>query len=187
MRLEAYAGQRDCIPTKPPFPLILGGWAYSNDTDKLHRWESTLEWATRNRCAELVSGIPEEQFYSVDSPTTYVVGPMGGPMYRQWDFQARTKPDATTLAHLLEMLLFRWPEIAGESLAKITRPGGFAGSKARRLIVRTNESALPPWGTWVKLAHEEEKRRTFTHLRKAINGALSPHEVDHIDFIPDKL
>jgi hypothetical protein len=185
-RLKTYAGQRDCEPPEPPFPLVLNGWAYSNDTDKLHRWEATVEWATRNGCADLVLNVPDQQFYCVESPTTYVVGPKGGPMYRQWDFQTRSKPDATTLTRLLETMISRWPELAGKDLAKITEPIEFAGTKARRLIIHADFSAPPPWGTWTELSFDEEKRRSFTRLREAINTTLAPHEVDHIDFVPAK-
>jgi hypothetical protein len=185
-RLKAHAERHDCQPGEPPFPLLLNGWAYSNDMDKLHRWEATLEWATRNGCADLVSGIKEEQFYCVDSPTSYVVGPMGGPMYRQWDHQARSKPDAASLVRLLEILKSRWPELARDGLDKITQPVSFAGSKARRLVVQADASALPPWGTWTELAHDEEKRRSFTRLRESINTAIAPHEVDHIDFVTNQ-
>ena len=42
--------------------------------------------------ANLVAEIPEQDFYFVDIPTCYPVGPMGGPMYRPWDFDAKSCP-----------------------------------------------------------------------------------------------
>lgn len=33
------------------------------------------------------------------------------------------------------------------------------------------------------LSSDESKRRTFTQFRHAINEALTPHEVDHIEFV----
>lgn len=185
-RLQAHASQHECIPSRPPIPLILNGWVYSNDTQKLQRWESTVYWAARNGCAELLWAIPEEAFYCVASPTTYKVGPMGGPMYRNWDFQPRTKPQDEMLAHLLKKLKGGWADIAGEDLAKITLPSRFSGTKARRLVVQAASSAIPPWGTWTELSSHEAKRRSFTRLRTNVNAIISPHEVDHIDFIPRK-
>lgn len=181
-RLQAHARSHACVPAQPPMPLILNGWAYSNDTDKLHRWESTVDWANKNGCAELLTGIAEGHFYCVDTPTTYTVGPMGGPMYRTWDFQPRNKPDALVLDSLLKTLISRWTEIAGPDISPITRPLQFDGTKARRLVVLAKPSATPPWGSWTQLAHDGEKRRTFTRFRAAVNAAIVPHEVDHIDF-----
>ncbi len=185
-RLEAYAHQRDCIPSRPPIPLILNAWVYSNDLEKLCRWENTVDWAARNGCSELLLAIPEEEFYCAVSPTSYVVGPMGGPMYRAWDVQPRTRPQHELLARLLKKLKEGWADIAGEDLAKITLPLGFSGTKARRLIVQAEASAIPPWGTWTELSSDPAKRRLFTRLRAAINAAISPHEVDHIDFTSGK-
>lgn len=167
-------------------PLILNGWGFSNDMDKLRRWEAMIEWANKNGCADLVETIPVDQFYCVETPTTYTVGPMGGPMYREWDFQPRHKPDAEVLQALVETLKSRWAEITGSQISEMTQPIRFDGSKARRLIVRATASMTPPWGTWETLSPDEEKRRSFTRLRAAINAAIAPHEVDHIDFVTDK-
>jgi hypothetical protein len=145
-----------------------------------------MAWATQNGCSDFLSEIPAEQFYCVETPTSYVVGPMGGPMFRQWDSQSRTKPDDATLVRLMEILESRWTEVVGQDLAKATSPIGFTGAKARRLVVLADGSALPPWGTWTERAFDEEKRRSFTRLRAAINSAIAPHEVDHIDFKPEK-
>lgn len=57
---------------------------YSNDVEKMHRWEETAALATDNECIEVVTGIPDFDFYFVNEPTTYAIGPAGGPMYRLW-------------------------------------------------------------------------------------------------------
>lgn len=180
--LRAHARTHTCDPVEPPMPLILNGWAFSNDLDKLHRWEAMVEWANKNGCADLLKSIPEEQFYCVETPASYTVGPMGGPMYREWDFQPRTKPDALILDSILEKLKSHWPEIAGSQISGMTQPLRFDGSKARRLVVRAIASTIPPWGSWEDLAPDEGRRRSFTRLRAAVNAAIAPHEVDHIDF-----
>ncbi len=96
--LAEYARQHTCTPPSPPTPLILNGWAYSNDVQKLERWKETVAWATDNGCTELVSGMPDHDFYFVETPTTYTVGPMGGPMYRAWDFEKKDRPRSEQLA-----------------------------------------------------------------------------------------
>jgi len=54
----------------PPKPLILAGWAYSNDIEKKKRWEETVDWATKNECQGLLKNIADEDFYFVTEPTS---------------------------------------------------------------------------------------------------------------------
>lgn len=97
-RPTSYARTRQCVPADPPKPLILAGWAYSNDIEKMRRWEETVAWATKNGCPDLV-GISDTDFYYVDEPTSYNVGPLGGPRYRPWDFEGEKRPPADQLSH----------------------------------------------------------------------------------------
>jgi hypothetical protein len=184
-RLTKFAKAHPCTPPSPPKPLILTGWAYSNDIEKMQRWEETVAWATDNGCSEVVTGIPDHDFYFVSEPTTYAIGPTGGPMYRPWDFDSKLRPSSEDVARHFEMLKSRWSEIVGLELAHITHPLAFTGEKARRLLVQAQYSASPPWGGWVCLSSVETERRTFTRFREAINKAIALHEIDHIDFITD--
>ena len=181
-RLTQYAESRPCSPASPPRPLILAGWVYSNDMDKAERWAETVAWAKRNGCADLVADIPETDFYFVCSPTAYAVGPFGGPMYRRWDHERRDRPSRTQLADHLASLMSRWPDVVGQELSKITRPAAFSGRRARRLVVSADADTKPPWGEWSCLSSRALERRTFTNFRAAINVAIAPHEVDHIEF-----
>jgi hypothetical protein len=117
-RLNTYAKRHPCVPPSPPVPLVLGGWAYSNDVEKLRRWEETVAWATSNGCSDLVR-VPDEDFYYVDEPTSYTVGPLGDPMYRPWDFEKKNRPPSMELAAHLETLKSRWPDIVGQELARV--------------------------------------------------------------------
>lgn len=185
-RLTKFAQTHPCVPPEPPIPLILAGWVYSNDIDKMRRWEQTIEWAAKNGCPHLLSNIRETDFYLSKNPTTYTVGPMGGPMYRTWDYGTKDPPSAEVIAQCMATLLARWSEIAGERLAGMTRPLAFTGDKGRRLLVRADGAAAPPWGGWSHLSEEESERRTFTDFRTAINKAIVPHEVDHVDFTTER-
>jgi hypothetical protein len=184
-RLTQFAKAHPCSPPSPPKPLILAGWAYSNDMEKMQRWEDTVAWATSNGCLEFVSTISDNDFYFVSEPTSYSVGPTGGPMYRPWDFDTKLRPSSEEIARHFETLKSRWSEIVGPELAHITHPLAFTGGKARRLLVQAECSANPPWGGWAYLSPVEAERRTFTRLRATVNNAIAPHEIDHIDFTTD--
>jgi len=169
-----------------PKPLILNGWVYSNDIEKKNRWEKTVKWAESNGCQDLVVCIPDSDFYFVDEPTSYLVGPMGGPMYLPWNFEPKSRPSSDVLDKCMERLVKQWPKIAGKELSNLTQPIAFTGNKARRLLVQTDTTSQPPWGGWTYLSRVESERRTFTKFRALVNQAISPHEVDHIDFICDQ-
>jgi hypothetical protein len=46
------------------------------------QWPDTVAWAYDNGCSQIVDQIPDDDFYYVRNPTTYALGPLGGPMYR---------------------------------------------------------------------------------------------------------
>lgn len=165
----------------PPRPIILSGWWYTNDTDKLTRWLEMIQWATTHGCMELLD-LKNDEFYVVETLTTHQIGPMGGVLKRPWDFESKPIPSHDTVDAAYAKLSERWSEIVGESLAEMTVPVRFTGTKKRRLLVR-HFQGTPPWGGWTCLSHLESERRTFTAFRSAINLAISPHEVDHIDFM----
>jgi len=148
------------------------------------RWRETVDWAVANGCAQIVERISDRDFYQVDKASAHQIGPLGGPCYRPWDFEAKDRPSSEDVAKHLDHLSAHWADIVGSALAAVTRPLAFTGNKARRLLVQTDGTAVPPWGGWNYLSPDEEKRRTFTRLRSAVNGAIAPHEVDHIEFIP---
>src|SRR5437899_8046789 len=150
-RLSNFARSNRCNPPSPPKPLILAGWAYSNDVEKRARWEETIAWAKENGCAPLVEGIPDTDYYFVETPTTHAIGPLGGPMYRPWDYQPKDRPTLEQLAQFMQILQRRWAEIAGPEIARATRPLGFTGEKARRLLVLADDTVTPPWGGWAHL------------------------------------
>ena len=102
--LERFAGTRACTPLSPPKPLILGGWNYSNDVEKQARWTETVAWAAANGCQKIVESLQDDDFYFVESPTTYTVGPLGGPMFLLWDFQSKPILPPAERADFIERL-----------------------------------------------------------------------------------
>ena len=183
--LEGFAQFHPCTPGSPPKPLILGGWTYSNDAEKLARWQDTVSWASRNGCAPVVEAVSDADFYYVEALTTYTVGPTGGPMYLPWSFTPKPKVSDADRHSLLERLRQNWEKVASPELASATCPIALTGAKARRLLVHVAPGSSAPWGNWSSLSHRAELRRSFTRFRASVNAALSPHHVDHIDFAPD--
>ena len=182
LSLEKYAEANVCIPEHPPRALVLSSWTFSNDLDRKVRWEETLLWASDNNCLDLIEGIPDSEFYEVEELSTYQIGPNGGRMIRAWDYEEKKRPSPEVLEIYLDKLITNWESIAGEELSSVTKPFMFTGEKARRLVVHYQESHKPPWGGWSHLSEDETERITFTKFRAAVNEAISPHEVDHIDF-----
>lgn len=180
-RLQTAWENDDQKGTRPPVPLILNGWVYTNDVDKAQRWEQTVKWANQNGYSNLIPQFSGDEIYCVEEMTSYNVGPNYGPMYLPWDFNKKEKPHTDSLRTALDHLKKHWANIVGATVAAITEPIGFTGVKKRRLLVHANGAGKPPWGEWHCLANDD-RRRTFTSLRKAVNEAIAPLMVDHIDF-----
>jgi hypothetical protein len=166
----------------PPVPLILAGWAYSNDVEKRSRWQETLAWAERYGLGALLGDVAEESMYAVAELSGDRIGPLGGPMFLDWNYDSKPRADAVARTKAIEVLQADWAKIAGAELAAITLPLCLTGSKGRRLVVLVRTEDAPPWGSWTVLVRDE-RRRSFTALRTAVNRAIAPLEVDHIDFI----
>jgi len=179
-RLTKIAETR-AMPVKPPVPLILSGWVYSNDAEKIARWNQTIEWAKDSGCEDILGSLKNEDFYFTDEVSTYQVGPFGGPMYRDWDLEAKERPPQEDLEEALQILKNGWSDIA-TGFSDATQPLDFTGEKARRLLVTVTKNSPPPWGAWDRLSSVEAERRTFTVFRSAVNEAIKPLEVDHIGF-----
>lgn len=165
----------------PPKPLILAGWNYSNDIEKKSRWEETINWARENKLEYLIPQIADGDLYIVDNPIAYTVGPMGGPLYLPWDYTSKNKPSPAEVDEALKKLKENWEKIVGRELSLVTKPLRFTGKKQRRLLVLAEAKAIPPWGTWAEL-YWGNQRHSFTVFRKAVNDAIHPVFVDHIDF-----
>ncbi|SMC81760.1 hypothetical protein SAMN02745168_2619 [Papillibacter cinnamivorans DSM 12816] len=48
----------------PPTPLILAGWAFTNDEDKKDRWQETLHWAEKHKLLHLTNVEESDRCYS---------------------------------------------------------------------------------------------------------------------------
>jgi hypothetical protein len=94
------------ISKAPPKPLILAGWACSNDVEKADRWRETVLWAEQNGFSELTK-IDSDDWYSVEQPSSYEIGPLGGPMaqctYRGGSNQFGLPPQMRQNSRLLSL------------------------------------------------------------------------------------
>lgn len=120
-----------------------------------------------------------------EHPTDYIIGPAGGPMYLPWNFDPKPVVSEDRTAEAIKTLAANWQKIAGQDLCHVTRPLAFTGDKSRRLLVYAEPSAKAPWGSWAELSFGPE-RREFSRFRSAINAAIEPLFVDHIDFVHDE-
>jgi hypothetical protein len=106
----------------PPIPLILGGWAFSSDVDKLDRWMSLLAWAEERGLLGHVRGLTLEEQYRAPQISAYV------PFRHHWSAAPKTAPSPEVARAMLQRLQERWQEIAGPMLAPITSPITFTGA-----------------------------------------------------------
>jgi hypothetical protein len=176
-QLLGYSETHWCRPRSPPVaPLLNFDWHGDEHLQKI--WEET---ANANGCGELISEIPDTDFFCVE-----VLGPGGGPgpfdYMANWDFTAKKRPTPEELKRCFKSLASRWLEIVGEEIGRVTRPLKFTGAKARRLLVYADADVRPPWGDWGRLSSNPS---TFTKFRAALNKAVAPHKIDHVDFTTD--
>ncbi len=57
--------ERNSLPM-PPVPLVLAGWAYSTDNEKMARWKQTIEWLFAHQLSYLLEKISDSDMYSAD-------------------------------------------------------------------------------------------------------------------------
>lgn len=177
MRLRNAWQAGGCRGSEPPIPLILSGWQFSSDQDKQQRWQATLQWASERDLSNLIPEFKPDELYFTECLTTSYPEQH----YRSDRYAVRERPSDEALSAALEVLKRDWRIIAGAELANVSEPSSFTGSKFRRLLVRVHSEYKPPWGTWDTLLNGPE-REAFTTFRKAINDAIAPVCVDHIDF-----
>ena len=178
---QAAANSSRRVPP-PPTPLILGGWAFTNDVEKRDRWLETVRWAEEWGFTDILQGIKPDMMYEVESPTSYEVGINGGPMYLPWNFESRPLVSEQDAKNAVLLLKENWSEIAGEELSAATTPLRLTGLKKRRLLVSADPNYTPRWGSWTQLI-DSGRGREFTRFRASVNKAIHPLMVDHIDFV----
>ena len=179
---EAWERRADSNIPKPPVPLILAGAAFSSASEIRRRWIDFVDWANDFGFAEVLHAnlgrAPEidvaEQIAGVSED-----GRGWWPVYGEQFHKPKLKPSKEAVASALKLLSTRWAEIAGDELARFTRPLKFTGRKYRRLVVCADPEFRPPWGSWY---FAFDNPRAFTRFRRAVNDAISPLEVDVIDF-----
>lgn len=61
--MSYWTNELNGIGAKPPIPLILAGWNFSEDWEKKERWVDTLNWAEINNCKHLIPELTDEDKY----------------------------------------------------------------------------------------------------------------------------
>jgi hypothetical protein len=126
------------IPSAPPRPLILAGWAYSNDVEKADCWKATIDWAEQYGISE-ITRIEPKDWYCVDHPSSLEIGPFGGPTFLPWRFEPAEPPNPSIPDY--------WEEIAQVgSLVVSAGPAAALGGLEQVGYRRITKSihAIPP-------------------------------------------
>ncbi len=178
-QLIDFAKHQPCAPASPPGPMILGGWVWSSDIDKLERWREMRAWAEANGASHILDTVRPEEMFRVAVPSSYRLNEE----QVLWNHGRRVPPTTEDEQRHLSRLREGWTEIAGPAACDSTSPIAFTGRCRRRLLVRILDDRLPPWGAWDRI--DTDRRGHFTDFRKRVNAAIAPHEVDHIEFTTD--
>jgi hypothetical protein len=178
-RLSQFARENHLDP--PQRPLVLSLWHLTDDVEKRNRWQHHLQWASDNGCEELLSYLPESDFYTAQ---TLYVSPHLPSLFAEDNYKKKIRPTDQELDNYLKILKEDWKDIVGKKLSRIIiKPICFSGKKARCLRVLADGDTDPPWGDWGNFnGVGEVKRYQFTIFRAAICKAIAPHMVDHIKF-----
>lgn len=163
----------------PPPALVLSGWTMSNDIDKEQQWKKTIDWAESSKCQDLIQLTEDDKYYVEDLSSWRPFE------HSNWDETVKSRPSTEEIQSYFECIQNKWATILNDEFSQNTIPVGFTGKKLRRLLVKYNEGYIPPWGSWSNhLANGAPSK--FTELRKKVNELITPHMVDHIDFLAQK-
>jgi hypothetical protein len=179
--VEARRRRNDLDVSFPPVPLILAGAACSTAAEIRERWRELIRWANdRGFGALLAANLPDLPDRDIAKS---IAGADGGPWWHEYSHRKpRVRPSSADEAAALTLVCHRWTEIVGEEMARSTKPLRFTGSKRRRLVVSADPQKTPPWGSWSAITTAAD---SFAKLRRSINAAIAPMEIDHIDFITE--
>jgi hypothetical protein len=108
--------------TPPPVPLILAGWAYSNDVEKRNRWQETLAWVHHHGLGTLLSDSGDDSMHVVSELSDERIGPLGGPVKLDWSFDPKPDVDAANRERAVEALQSNWSKVVGIELGAVTSP-----------------------------------------------------------------
>lgn len=170
---------------KPPTPLILNDWSFSNDVDKRNRWLSTVRWAEKNNLTHLIpKKFPSKDSYMTEHLSDYEIGPGGGPLYLPWNFKSRPIISKEKVELIFKDILLLWNSNKHEKIFQITKPLKLSGKKSRALICEVPTDQQPPWGAWELIKKDEISRSQFRTFRSSINISINQHahKIDHIIF-----
>ncbi len=170
-------------------PLILAGWWASSEREKQVRLREQIEYAGQNGLLAWI----DSQLRGLSQADWCHEGAAGGsvdyftPGMRWMGRAPSARPSESDIRGAIERLKQGWPLIAGASISSRTEPLRLTGTKRRRLVCSVSRSAenfAPPWGEWQAIT---ANRTAFSRLRRAVNEAMAPLEVDHVDFEVERL
>lgn len=181
--MEQWRALGDESVPEPPVPLILGGAAFSSAREIRARWAEYLDWAVAHGFMDLLMERyqpPEGKDYAERTAGVAENSRGWWPDSTYWNSDPRTRPTSEQLVIAFVAMQSQWINIAGDELARYTRPIAITGKKKRRLAVAVDANYSPKWGSWTSF---EADPAAFRDFRSAVNAVIKPVEVDHIDFV----
>ena len=58
------------VGPSPPY-LVLSGWSYSHDDNRMNTWLNCIKWAEERNCTHLIPEIPEKYWYQKEVLSKY--------------------------------------------------------------------------------------------------------------------
>lgn len=171
------------VGPSPPY-LVLSGWNYSDDYNKMNTWLNCIRWAEERDCSHLIPEIPENYWYQKDILYGFrsleenfinnkkfdKVSKKLTQEERNLQFNAKPSKKLTKEErdHQFNLLKAKWAESFGDEYF----PKRLSGKKCKRLIVKSSK-----WKTHPQ-RNSHLKPITITN----VNNLLEGHTIYEIDF-----
>ncbi len=150
---------------QPPY-LILSGWNYSDDFNKMETWMNCIKWAEERNCTHLIPELPENNWYQQKSLNRFQSFEDFG-IYNKFHKPSK-KLTKEERAHQFNLLKTKWLTNFGADFF----PKRLTGKKSKRLIVRPNDTK--------KFQVNQNIQANLTV--SAVNQLLDGHTIYEIDF-----
>jgi hypothetical protein len=150
---------------QPPY-IILSGWNYSDDVDRMETWMNCIKWAEERNCTHLIPQIPENSWYQQETLSRFKSFEDFG-IYNKFHKPSK-KLTKEERVHHFNILRSKWVTNFGTDYF----PKRLTGKKCKRLIVKSNE---------IKTLQVNQNVQLNITV-SAVNQLMDGHTIYEIDF-----